>query len=131
VVTLVKAKGEQWDFLLKSEDVPPDCTFTDQCFFDLTIGGEAAGRVVFGMYGNVVPKTVANFVALCKGDQTSAAGSALAYKGSAFHRVIPGFMCQVRIPRSAHPCGYGICSHGARWWGLGAVATARTCLEGH
>lgn len=94
VVTLVKAKGEQWDFLLKSEDVPPDCTFTDQCFFDLTIGGEAAGRVVFGMYGNVVPKTVANFVALCKGDQTSAAGSALAYKGSAFHRVIPGFMCQ-------------------------------------
>jgi hypothetical protein len=54
VVTLLKAKDkEQWDFLLAADDVPPDCTPTVQCFFDLEIGGEAAGRVTFGMYGNV------------------------------------------------------------------------------
>lgn len=33
-------------------------------FFDLTVAGKPAGRVVVGLYGNAVPKTVANFVAL-------------------------------------------------------------------
>jgi len=33
-------------------------------FFDISIGDERVGRVVMGMYGNEVPKTVANFVGL-------------------------------------------------------------------
>ena len=31
---------------------------THKVFFDVTIGGEAAGRIVMGLYGKTVPKTV-------------------------------------------------------------------------
>ena len=36
-------------------------------FFDITIGGNAIGRIVMVLYDDIVPKTVANFLALCKG----------------------------------------------------------------
>lgn len=39
-------------------------TVTDKVFFDLAVGGKPAGRVVIGLFGNIVPKTTANFVAL-------------------------------------------------------------------
>ena len=35
-----------------------------QVFLDVTIGDEKAGRIVIGLFGEVVPKTVRNFVAL-------------------------------------------------------------------
>jgi cyclophilin family peptidyl-prolyl cis-trans isomerase len=38
-----------------------------QVFFDIAIGGRAAGRVVMELYANTTPKTAANFLALCKG----------------------------------------------------------------
>ncbi len=64
-------------------------------FFDMTIGGEAAGRIVFELYANTVPLTAENFRALCTGEKgVGKQGKPLHYKGSAFHRVIPEFMCQ-------------------------------------
>ena len=39
---------------------------THQVFFDIEIGGEAAGRVVIGLFGKTVPKTVENFVQTAK-----------------------------------------------------------------
>merc|ERR1711948_132759 len=48
-----------------------------------------------GLFGGVVPKTVANFVHLCKGGKgTARGGQPLHYKGSKFHRIIPNFMIQ-------------------------------------
>ena len=37
---------------------------TQKVFFDLSVAGKPAGRVVLGLFGNQVPKTAANFAAL-------------------------------------------------------------------
>jgi peptidylprolyl isomerase len=64
-------------------------------FFDIEIDGEEAGRIVMELHKHSVPKTAENFRALCTGEKgTGKSGKPLHYKGSPFHRVIPGFMCQ-------------------------------------
>jgi len=59
-------------------------------FLDILLGGKPAGRIVIGLFDDVVPKTTKNFRKLCSGDNQYG----YSYRGSPFHRIIPNFMCQ-------------------------------------
>lgn len=50
---------------------------TTKCFFDVDVGGNAIGTVVLGLFGEVAPKTVENFRALCTGKQSYFSAAAL------------------------------------------------------
>jgi len=78
---------------LTAADKPKGPKVTEKVFFDITIGGEKAGRIEIGLFGKSVPKTVKNFASLAEGFKTDD-GELLTYKGSKFHRVIKDFMIQ-------------------------------------
>lgn len=64
-------------------------------FLDVQIGNESIGRLVIVLFASLVPQTAENFRALCTGEKgISSRGTRLHLKGSPFHRIIPGFMCQ-------------------------------------
>jgi len=58
-------------------------------FFDVSVGDKPAGRIVFRLYDDVVPKTAKNFRTLALETEEGKG-----YIGSPFHRVIPKFMIQ-------------------------------------
>jgi len=58
-------------------------------FFTMDIGGKTGfKKIVMEIKEDIVPKTAANFKALCTHDK------GFGFKNSNFHRVIPNFMCQ-------------------------------------
>uniref|UniRef100_A0ACD5ZNM2 Uncharacterized protein n=1 Tax=Avena sativa TaxID=4498 RepID=A0ACD5ZNM2_AVESA len=65
-------------------------------FFDILIGQAKAGRITMELFADKVPRTADNFRLLCTGSKglSPTSGKPLHYKGSPFHRIIPGFMCQ-------------------------------------
>ncbi|XP_075632919.1 peptidyl-prolyl cis-trans isomerase CYP21-1 [Castanea sativa] len=76
----------------KAEEVPE---ITHRVYFDVDIEEQRQGRIVIGLYGQVVPKTVENFRALCTGEKgKDAHGKKLHYKGAPFHRIVSGFVIQ-------------------------------------
>uniref|UniRef100_A0A8C0MEU7 Peptidyl-prolyl cis-trans isomerase n=1 Tax=Canis lupus familiaris TaxID=9615 RepID=A0A8C0MEU7_CANLF len=56
--------------------------------FDIAVDGEPLGRGSFELFADKVPKSAENFRALSTGEK------GFGYKGSCFHGIIPGFMCQ-------------------------------------
>lgn len=80
------------------EVVPPQGLITSKVFLDVSIEGQPSKRIVIGLYGRECPKTALNFLSLCEGVGDSGDGRpgnvSLHYKGSKFHRIIPGFMMQ-------------------------------------
>mmetsp|Transcript_20617 Transcript_20617/g.24764 ORF Transcript_20617/g.24764 Transcript_20617/m.24764 type:complete len:203 (+) Transcript_20617:115-723(+) len=74
--------------IASARSTPESAKFTDVVYFDIEIGGKAAGRIEIGLYGDVVPRTVHNFKALATGEK------GFGFKNSQFHRVIEHFMIQ-------------------------------------
>ncbi|KAM9381848.1 peptidyl-prolyl cis-trans isomerase D [Phaethornis superciliosus] len=74
----------------------PSKASNPRAFFDVDIGGERVGRIVFELFADVVPKTAENFRALCTGEKGTGptTGKPLHYKGCPFHRIIKQFMVQ-------------------------------------
>eukprot|EP00596_Hydrurales_sp_CCMP1899_P007506 CAMPEP_0119037890 /NCGR_PEP_ID=MMETSP1177-20130426/6429_1 /TAXON_ID=2985 /ORGANISM="Ochromonas sp, Strain CCMP1899" /LENGTH=188 /DNA_ID=CAMNT_0006999675 /DNA_START=63 /DNA_END=629 /DNA_ORIENTATION=- len=68
---------------------------THKVYFDVEVGGVAAGRILMGLFANTIPKTAENFRALCTGEKgIGKSGKPLFFQGSSFHRIIPQFMLQ-------------------------------------
>ncbi|KAG2318583.1 hypothetical protein Bca4012_055212 [Brassica carinata] len=79
----------------EEKQVTEDYEVTRRVYLDIDIEGQRLGRIVIGLYGSVVPKTVENFRALCTGEKGNASsGKPLHYKGTQFHRIVSGFVVQ-------------------------------------
>ena len=70
-----------------------DQRLNPRVFFDVEIGGQKFGRIVMVLRADVVSRTAENFRCLCTGEKRGPDGTQLWFKGSVFHRVIPGFIC--------------------------------------
>lgn len=57
-------------------------------FMDISLNRNPAGRLIIKLFDDVVPKTCKNFKCLATGEK------GYGYKGTVFHRIIPGFMIQ-------------------------------------
>jgi len=61
---------------------------TSRCFLEVSIGGRPAGKIVIELWGEVAPRAVENFRALCTGEK------GYGYAGSSFYTVLSGLTVQ-------------------------------------
>jgi peptidylprolyl isomerase len=89
-----KGKGSMYDDK-EGPAIPNAKGDNPHVFFDVKQGEEDLGRVVMQLYKDITPTTAENFRLLCTGDKgVGKEGKSLHFKGSAFHRIIKGFMLQ-------------------------------------
>ena len=67
-------RAEAAEVETKPEQSKEHARVTDKVYFDLTLDGQAAGRVVIGLYGDVVPRTNLNFQSLGRSHTLQALG---------------------------------------------------------
>ena len=68
---------------------------TDAVEMEIEIDGKVLeDKILIGLFGKDVPKTVTNFKRICKGDFVDEEDRRLSYENSPFHRIIPQFMIQ-------------------------------------
>jgi len=59
------------DGVNNDEPVQPSAPITKRVYFDINVQNQPLGRIVIGLYGSTVPKTVQNFETLCKGTKAN------------------------------------------------------------
>ena len=64
-------KHTRWQKIRRDRRPPKNA----QVFFDMSIGGQPAGRIEMTLRADVVPKTAENFRCLCTGEKGAAAAS--------------------------------------------------------
>lgn len=85
---------------------------TQNYTIEAKVGGKSIGKINVSLWPDLAPKTVANFDKLVKEG---------AYNGTAFHRVIPGFMIQGGDPNSK--------DKPKNTWGMGDPSQAKVPAE--
>ncbi|KAF9524552.1 cyclophilin-like domain-containing protein [Crepidotus variabilis] len=90
-ITLALASAVPVGLVVLNESSPTTLAASNSranVFFDVAIDSKPAGRIVFKLYDETVPKTAKNFRELATGEH------GFGYKDSVFHRIIPNFMLQ-------------------------------------
>lgn len=59
-------------------------------FLDVTIERDYIGRIIFELFDDITPRCALNFKCLCTGERISKNEFNLHFKGTKFHRIVPG-----------------------------------------
>ncbi|CAE6248065.1 unnamed protein product [Arabidopsis arenosa] len=91
---------------------------THKVYFDVEIDGKAAGRIVMGLFGKTVPKTVENFRALCTGEKgigESIYGETFADENFKLKHTGPGFLSMANAGQDTNGSQFFITTVTTSW----------------